>query len=115
MLIAVDDSTEPARPMGCVMLRPLEGKVGEVKRMYVDRKSRRFGVARVMMERLFALAVELGYEKLRLDTLVRLQPANAFYRSLGFYSIPAYCYNPFDDPMFFEIDLTQRTPTTSTA
>ena len=105
MLIAVDESTEgPTRAMGCVMLRPLEPPaVGEVKRMFVSRDCRRFGVARLLMQRLLVESRALGYSTLRLDTLERLKAANALYKGLGFYSIPAYCYNPFPDPCFFEL------------
>ena len=105
MLIAVDASASPPTPLGCVMLRSLDYPVGEVKRMFVAPSARRLGVGRLMMRRLFDLARSLGYSVLRLDTLVRLPAANALYKALGFYTIPAYCYNPFDDAVFLEIAL----------
>ena len=112
MLLAVEDShqqeeRQQAAAVGCVALRELEPGVAEVKRMYVQPQYRRHGVARLLLQRLISLAAGLGYNKLRLDTLVRLTAANGLYSRLGFYPIDAYCYNPIADPLFFEFDLTQ--------
>jgi predicted N-acetyltransferase YhbS len=108
VLVAVDDSTSPPTPMGCVMLKRMEDGSGEVKRLFVDQRWRRYGVARLLMQRLLREAVELGYDTLRLDTLRRLDGTTAFYQSVGFHSIPAYCFNPCPDALFFEVDLTQQ-------
>ena len=115
MLIALDESPDaPVRAMGCINLRPLEPPaVGEVKRMFVAPACRRFGVARVLMQRLLVEARALGYATLRLDTLERLQAANAFYKGQGFYRIPAYCHNPFSDPCFFEYNLSDSSTAVS--
>jgi hypothetical protein len=42
---------------------------------------------------------------MRLDTVVAMKEASALYRTLGFQTIYAYCYNPLPDAMYFELKL----------
>ena len=46
-----------------------------------------------------------GYDRIRLDTLARLEPALGLYRSMGFVEIDAYRENPCEDAVFMELEL----------
>jgi GNAT superfamily N-acetyltransferase len=77
-------------PVGTGVLKPLDGPVGEIKRMYVRPVARGRGIARAVLGRLLADARGIGYERVRLDTLVFMTDAIALYRSLGFVTIEPY-------------------------
>ena len=83
------------RPVGCGALRPLERGIGEVKRMFVEKDARRRGVARRILEKLEAIAAQLGYEALRLETGVRQPEALGLYESAGYRRIR--CYGRYAD------------------
>jgi GNAT superfamily N-acetyltransferase len=95
-------------PAGCVALKPLEGTVGEVKRMFVLTNARRHGVARALMGQLISDARRMGYQRLRLGTLDEMTAAQNLYRELGFVQIPRYRPDELIDTVFFECDLTRR-------
>jgi putative acetyltransferase len=94
-----------AEVVGCVALRPLPNRVGEVKRMYVDAAWRGTGVGRALLERVITSARERGYRQLRLGTLSDMVAAQALYRSLGFVPIERYREDEMIDTRFFELDL----------
>jgi GNAT superfamily N-acetyltransferase len=98
-----------AMPAGCVALRPMEGSIGEVKRMFVLTTARRHGVARALMEQLISDARRMGYTSLRLGTLDAMTAAQNLYRELGFTQIPRYRADEMVDTVFFDLDLTRRT------
>ncbi|WPP49508.1 GNAT family N-acetyltransferase [Catalinimonas niigatensis] len=93
--------------LGCVSVRPLEPQVAELKRMYVTAQARGKGVGRILLKRALDISSELGYQLIRLDTLSNMATAIHLYQEAGFYEIPAYCYNPFDNAMFFEKKLIE--------
>jgi putative acetyltransferase len=94
---------EGDRAIACAALRPLdEGTTAEVKRMYVRPDRRGEGLARELLALLVKAAEVGGYEFLRLDTLRRLEPALALYRSCGFTEIEPYNYNPEPDIVYME-------------
>jgi len=95
-------------PAGCVALRPLDGPLGEVKRMHVLTTARRNGVARALMQRLLADARKMGYQRVRLGTLSDMTAAQALYRELGFIEISKYRPDELVDTMFFECNLLAR-------
>jgi len=72
------------------VLKPLDDRTGEVKRLYVRPEARGRGIARTVLEQLLADARAIGYDRVRLDTLVFMTEALALYRSLGFRPIDAY-------------------------
>lgn len=104
LLLAMAD----AEAAGCVALRPLTGKVCEMKRLYVrpDFRGRKLG--RRLSREIIHEALSLGYAAMRLDTMRRLGPAAGLYRSLGFEEIPSYCENPLEDAVYLELDLKGR-------
>jgi ribosomal protein S18 acetylase RimI-like enzyme len=50
-------------------------------------------------------AQDIGYRRMRLDTLSRLKEAVSLYDSLGFKRIGSYKANPQKDVIFMELDL----------
>ncbi|MDF9795887.1 putative acetyltransferase [Catalinimonas alkaloidigena] len=103
LLLAKQDD---GQTLGCVAVRPLEPKVAELKRMYVTEQCRGNGAGKKLLQSALAISKTLGYDLIRLDTLSSMLPAIHLYREAGFYEIPAYCYNPFDNAMFFEKKIT---------
>ena len=63
--------------------------------MYVVPDARGRGLARVLLEALEALARDLGYERVRLDTGVHQHAALKLYRGAGYLEIDDYNDNPY--------------------
>jgi GNAT superfamily N-acetyltransferase len=76
--------------VACGSIRPLDASAAEVRRMYVQRRARRIGVARALLQQLELAARQLGYDVLRLETGNRQAAAMALYASCGFERIPAF-------------------------
>jgi GNAT superfamily N-acetyltransferase len=87
-LVAFDDE----EPLGCGGIRHHDGDTAELKRMYVDPRARRRGVARALLEELERCATDLGYTRIRLETGVRQPEAIALYLSAGYEPIEPYGY-----------------------
>lgn len=106
---------DDGEPVGCAGLIPLRVPVpealptqGEVKRVYVVPSARGRGHSRRLMDAVTALAPELGYTELWLET-GDLQPvAVGLYERLGWRPIPAY--GPYADErsLCFALDLAPR-------
>lgn len=83
---------------GCAALRALPGideaNACEMKRLYVRRPFRRFGLGRLLAEALIARARTAGYSAMLLDTLDDMEAARELYASLGFEEVPPYYFNP---------------------
>lgn len=91
---------------GCVGLRSIGDDICEMKRLYVRQSFRDVGLGRQLLERIVAEAREIGYTKMRLDTLPgRMDRAIAMYRRLGFREIDRYYDNPNAEAMYMELDL----------
>ncbi len=76
--------------VGCGALRPLDGKTGEVKRMYVVPMMRGRGISRKILNELEAEAKKVGYEKLWLETGVLQPQAIGLYEKDGYVRIKNY-------------------------
>ncbi len=87
---------------GVVALRPFEGDICEMKRLYVRPAWRGQGVGRRLAEAAIDAAKALGYARMRLDTLAFMTAATGLYRSLGFSPIPAYYRNPLEGTLYLE-------------
>jgi len=91
---------------GCVALHKIDGSICEMKRLYVRRQFRGKGVGKILAERVIAEAREIGYTKLRLDTVEPvMRTAVAMYRNLGFREIAPYRANPIEGALYMELQL----------
>ena len=90
---------------GCVALRPLDTRWGEMKRLYVRPAFRGSGAGRALAEQVLIAGAELGYRRICLDTLPSMGGAIALYRLLGFVEIEPYCHNPTPGALFLGRDL----------
>lgn len=89
--------------VGCIALQPLaEEGVCEMKRLYVKPAFRKFGIGRALVEVLIDASEQLGYPKMRLDTLDRLVAAITLYKQYGFEIINAYYENPLPGVVYME-------------
>jgi DNA-binding MarR family transcriptional regulator/N-acetylglutamate synthase-like GNAT family acetyltransferase len=87
----------PDRPVGCVGFKKLggDGKIVEIKRMWVSPDLRGLGVARRLLAALEARARKTRVKVLRLSTNGALPEAQAFYRASGFHEIPLFDDDPY--------------------
>lgn len=90
---------------GCVALRKLSDNICEGKRLYVKPEFRGLKIGRKLVEAIIAEARKMGYSYMRGDTLSSMKAANCLYKSLGFYKIEPYRYNPLEDAIFLELKL----------
>ncbi|HUU99139.1 MAG TPA: GNAT family N-acetyltransferase, partial [Phycisphaerae bacterium] len=88
----------------------LSETICEMKRMYVRPAWRRQGLGRRLTEEIIRIAGEIGYERMRLDTLAPMTPARRLYESMGFRQIEPYYHNPIEGAVFYELDLGSRRP-----
>lgn len=90
---------------GCVALRPIDPQTAEMKRLYVRPAFRSRGTGRMLALAIIEKARQIGYARIRLDTLAIMQEAISLYESLGFQTIPAYYENPSTAAKFMELKL----------
>lgn len=83
-------------PVGCVSLRPLDGAVAEVKRLWVHDSARGQGLARRLMIAIENEARAMGVSLLKLDTNSALTEALALYRATGWTATAPYTGLPAD-------------------
>jgi len=90
---------------GCVALRRLNDRTGEMKRLYVRPTFRNWGLGKHLIEATIQAARRAGYAALRLDTLPSMAAAQGLYRKLGFNEIPAYNSAHLPGTRFYELKL----------
>jgi putative acetyltransferase len=105
LLLALVDGA----PAGCVAMRPLPESdhvnACEMKRLYVRRAFRRFGLGRRLTQQLMDLATQAGHSCMLLDTLDDMEAARGLYTSLGFEEIPPYYFNPIPGAHYLKVEL----------
>ncbi len=97
------------QPAGCGALRALPDvdypNACEMKRLYVRRAFRGFGLGRALAQQLMDLATQAGYSTLLLDTLDEMESARELYASLGFEEIAPYYFNPVAGAHYLKAEL----------
>ncbi|NHZ64476.1 GNAT family N-acetyltransferase [Massilia genomosp. 1] len=79
---------EAGQLLGCAALRPLDGDVGELKRMFARPGARGAGAA--LLAHVEQAAHGFGYRELWLETRKVNTRALAFYEKHGYRAIPSY-------------------------
>jgi ribosomal protein S18 acetylase RimI-like enzyme len=104
-------ATQDHQPLGCVAVRQLSDSICEMKRLYVRPDARGLGLGRKLAQKAIAAGSDVGYQRMRLDTLGSMKEAIALYESLGFQPIKPYYKNPSPCAVFMELVLPQvRSP-----
>jgi len=94
---------------GCCALRPADTadypNAAEMKRLYVRKPFRGFGLGRLLTEHILDLARLAGYSTVLLDTLDDMEAARALYEDLGFTEIPPYYHNPYAGAHYLKVEV----------
>ena len=94
---------------GCCALRPLDvsdyPNACEMKRLYVRRAFRGFGLGRQLAEATLDIARRGGYANVLLDTLDEMESARVLYADLGFEDIPPYYHNPIAGAHYLKAEI----------
>lgn len=103
-LILIIDSLS-GEEVGCVGIRKFEEKLAELKRMFIKESYRNKGLGGELLQRAIELSRDLGYEKIRLDTLDTMKAAIVLYEKSGFKQTDAYRYNPHENVKYYEFQI----------
>jgi putative acetyltransferase len=103
---------------GCVALHKMGFEIGseadckispevcEMKRLYLRPQFRGKGLGRALADSIIAEARQIGYQRIRLDTVEPvMKDAVAMYRKIGFEEIAPYRANPMPGTLYMELKL----------
>lgn len=94
---------------GCCALRPLDNadypNACEMKRLYIRKPFRGFGLGRQLAEAMLDAARRAGYACVLLDTLDGMEAARALYADLGFVEVPPYYHNPIAGSHYLKAEI----------
>lgn len=90
--------------VGGVGVRKQIDQICEMKRLFIYENHQGKGLGKLLSNQIITIAKELGYAKMRLDTVSKLISANALYDRIGFIDIPAYYPNPDETVRYMELD-----------
>src|SRR5580700_803461 len=91
---------------GCVALHKISADICEMKRLYLRPAFRGKGLGRVLAEAIIAEARNIGYQRMRLDTIEPImKDAVEMYCKLDFQEIAPYRPNPIAGAMYMELQL----------
>jgi GNAT superfamily N-acetyltransferase len=76
-----------------------------MKRLYVRKAFRGFGLGRQLAEAILDAARAAGYHSVLLDTLDEMEAARQLYAELGFEEITPYFHNPLQGAHYLMVDL----------
>lgn len=92
---------------GCCAFRPLHDtdhlNACEMKRLFVRRAFRGFGLGRLLVEHTMTLARQAGYSTMLLDTLSDMEAARALYQEAGFVEVAPYYHNPLPGAHYLKV------------
>ncbi|MCW7539555.1 GNAT family N-acetyltransferase [Aquabacterium sp. A7-Y] len=98
-----------AQLAGCGAFRPMAdvdyANACEMRRLYVRKPFRRFGLGRTVAQALIDDARRCGYSVMLLDTLDEMEAARTLYTTLGFEEIPPYYFNPLPGAHYLKAEL----------
>lgn len=77
-------------PVGCGCWKPAGETTAEIKRIYVEPKFRRCGVASMIIRTLERDIAASGYQRIVLETACTTQDSAALYLALGYHQIEYY-------------------------
>lgn len=102
-------ATVDGAPAGCCAFRPLPNtdhlNACEMKRLFVRRAYRGFGLGRMLVDQTMARAQIAGYTTMLLDTLNDMEAARALYEEVGFTEVAPYYHNPLPGAHYLKADL----------
>jgi putative acetyltransferase len=77
-------ATDEGEIVGTVGLYPIDSTTCELRKMYLHRSQRGKGLGKRLLDRAISRAVELGFERITLETASVLKEAISLYTSYGF-------------------------------
>ena len=78
-----------------------------MKRLYVRPNFRGSNAGTELSKAAIKAGKDMGYERMRLDTLPSMKIANRLYKSLGFVEIEPYRHNPIEGAIYLELNLSK--------
>lgn len=103
-------ATVDGAPAGCCGFRALPNSdhlnACEMKRLFVRRAYRGFGLGRTLVEQTMSHGRLAGYATMLLDTLNDMEAARTLYEEVGFVEVAPYYHNPLPGAHYLKADLS---------